>query len=245
MVAKTLTCPKCNAPLVPPPGRTPFFCSFCGSTIVVPRESLQEADETPAEDQRPRPTPDLSKFTIDKQGDVLTISWKWRTWLVLFLIPFAIFWNGVAWTVGGAFFLLGIGAFGDGGKDAFGLFGALFAVPHLCIGIFLIYLIFALLFNRTEIRVDRDTLVVRHGPLPWKTPKPIRTTEIEQLYVKEKVNHSDTGSSTNYQLHVLLKEGKSVKLLGNDLNENTPRAVERMIEVHLGIKDRAVKGDHQ
>ena len=244
MVAQTLTCPECNAPLEPPPNRTQFFCSFCGSTVVIPPEYQQTKDAIETQAEPLRAAPDLSKFEIQKHGDQLTISWSWRSWLLLFLIPFALFWNGIAWTVGGAFFLAGIGALGNGG-GGIGLFGAVFAIPHLSIGLFLIYLILAMIFNRTTISVDRDELKIHHGPLPWRTPKPIPCDAIEQLYVKQKVSHNNNGTSVSYQLHALMTDGKSQKLLDNNQDENTPLAVERMIEVHLGIDDQRVAGDHR
>lgn len=238
MVAQTLDCPECNAPLEPPPGRTQFFCSFCGSTIVIPTEYQTRAEtrpsEPPEDDDVLHPAPDLSKFDIDKRGDELTISFAWRSWSLLFLIPFAVFWNGVV--IG-----MGVGVFS---MDHWMFKVGYFFVPHVWIGAFLIYLIAAMFLNRTTIHVNRDWLRIVHGPLPWRTPKPVDVHELAQLYVKHSVSHSENGSSTTYQLTALMNDGSSTKLFKGHQDENTPIALERMIEVHLGIKDQAVKGEY-
>lgn len=237
MPAKTLVCPECNAPLAPPPGRTQFFCSFCGSTIVIPPEyqQLEERSSADVEDDELRPTPDLTKFEIDKFGDELTVSWSWRSWILAFLIPFALFWNAIV--IG-----MGVGMFASG--SILMMIGYFF-IPHVWVGIGLAYVILALLFNRTTIYVNRDSLSVRHGPLPWKTPKPISVQDLQQLYVKQKISHGKNGSSASYTLEAMLKDGRSQTLISQNQDENTPIALERMIEVHLGIRDQRVKGEHR
>lgn len=235
MPAKSLTCPGCKAPLEPPPGRTQFFCQFCGSTVVIPAEyqtpgpSRSDDDD----DEVLAPAPDLSKFQIDKFGDELTISWSWRTWVVLFLVPFACFWNAIV--IG-----MGVGVFSMG---EWWMRVGYFFIPHVWIGIFLVYLIVSMLLNRTTMRVTRDTLSVKHGPVPWRAPKPIFVDDLQQLYVKQKISHGKNGSSTTYSLEALLNDGSSKTLLKHQQDQNIPTAVERMIEVHLGIKDQAVKGE--
>lgn len=242
MPVQTLTCPQCDAPLDPPSGRTQFFCQFCGATVVIPRSLQSNVDEPPREDMKEplRPAPDLSKFTIDKHGDELVISWSWRTWLLLFLIPFAVFWNAITWTIAGAFL---VGGMMNDVPWYFG-FAGLIAVPHICIGLGLIYFIAATFFNRTTVRVSQYDLSITHGPVPWKSPAPINVDEIEQLYVKEKISRGKNGSSASYQLHALLKNGSSHKLLNWATDPSIPQAVERMIEVHLDIRDQPVKGEH-
>lgn len=235
MVAQSLTCPECNAPLEPPPDRTQFFCRFCGSTVVIPSEFQSTHSNGDSQSDVLRPAPDLSKFTIEKFGDELTISWSWRTWMLLFLIPFALFWNGIVIGMGVGIFAMGNWLFMLG----------YFFIPHVWIGAFLVYLIASMLFNRTVVSVNRDRLQLRHGPVPWKNPKPIDVADLQQLYVKEKISHGKNGSSASYELHALLKDGSSQTLCKSQSDDNIPIALERMIEVHLGIRDQPVQGEHR
>lgn len=249
MPAQSLTCPECDAPLKPPPGQTRFFCAFCGSSVAIPpeyRSAPVDTDDSGSEQSEEplRPAPNLSKFTIDRQGDLLTISWSWRSMALLFLIPFAVFWNAITWIVGGTFLLTALGVLGNQGPQKEAFIGVLIASPHFLIGLGFIYAVLVTLFNRTMIEVDRDAIRVVHGPIPWKSPPPLRSEDVEQLYVKRKTRNGNNGSvSYTYELQALRRDGEPITLLKGERDENTPRAVERMIEVHLGIKDRRVHGE--
>ena len=231
MNATTLVCPGCASPVDPPPGRTQFFCQYCGSTVVVESPATAAETSTEASEVAPlRPAPDLSRFDIDKDGDRLSIRWRWRTWAVLILAPFTLFWN---------VFILFWMAMAASAEPSFTLFG----VPFVVVGIGMIYLTAAMIVNATTLSVRDGVLRIIHGPLPWRSPAPIVTEDIRQLYVKETVHHSKNNTNVNYELRLLKTSGEDTKLI-TDPSEKIPRALERMLEVHLGIADHPVRGEH-
>ncbi|MCA9074117.1 MAG: hypothetical protein KDA93_03720 [Planctomycetaceae bacterium] len=229
MSVKRLMCPGCSAPLTPPEGRTQFFCQFCGATVVVPQEPAPLVD---ASDDTLHLLPSLDRITIEREGDRLTLSWQWRTWLAFFLIPFALFWNGIV-----LFIAIGILATGMS-------FILLFLSLFIGVGAFLIYYAIALLVNGTTVDVENEMITVTHGPLPWKTPSPIPVDDIEQLYVKEKVHRGKDSTSVQYSLDVISKSGRTVTLISGEYDADIPRTIERLLETHLGIADRRVKGEY-
>ena len=228
MAVETLECPNCAAPL-DDDGRTQFFCQFCAATVVVP-ESLRR-DASPVEDAPLEPAPNLSRFDIEKEGDRLRIQWRWRNWMAFVLVPFgllfagfAVFWTVAATALAGPFGLLGL--------------------PFVGVGAFLLYFAAAMVVNRTTVLVEDGRIAVTHGPLPWRSPHPIEADDVRQLYVEERVHHGKNGSrSHTYEVQVLLAGGGKAKLV-TEYAAADARAIERMIEVHLGIEDRAVRGEH-
>ena len=224
-MAEPITCPSCAAPVSPPAGRTQFFCAHCGATVVVPDDHRRAAADAPM-----KPVGDLSRFTIEKSGDELSVRWRWRSCGTLLLVPFALFWNG--------FIAVWIAAAASTGEPLFALFG----IPFVVVGIGLAYLAVALQVNGTTVRVRDGVLSVEHGPLPWKAPEPIPADRLSQLYVKERVRRGKNGPHTDYQLMAVRDDGTERALL-TDSTDGTQRAVERMLEVHLGLEDRAVAGE--
>lgn len=224
-----LTCPGCSAPLAPPRGRTQFFCQFCGATVVVPSELAQRP---PARDEPLHPLPNLERIQLERSEGRLSLRWQWRSWVAFVMIPFALFWNGIilAMTVG----ILA------SGFSWILLFLSLF----YAIGLFLIYYCLASLINETRIVVEDRTIAVTHGPLPWKAPRPMPVDDIEQLYVKERVHRGKDSTSVQYSLEIMRRSGGTLTLLSGEHDPDIPRTVERLLETHLGIEDRRVKGEH-
>ncbi len=232
MSVKRLICPGCSAPLTPPEGRTQFFCHFCGATVVVPAESVTPSSETTSSEERLHPLPSLDRISIERSGEQLTLSWPWRTWVAFLLIPFALFWNGVVLTMSVAILI--------SGQWWILLFLSLF----IGVGAFLVYFAAAMLMNSTSIEVREDVIAVRHGPLPWKTPSPVPSDDIEQMYVKEKVHRGKDNTSVQYSLELIRKSRGNITLLSGETDADIPRTVERLLETHLGISDRPVKGEY-
>ena len=239
---EALTCPQCSAAVDPPADRTQFFCRYCGATVVVP-ERLRETPEQSTDPEQPsvpgqpsvleRPLEkpvDLSKFTVDKSGDYLMVMWRWRGVAGCFLVGFAAFWNTflVVWTAGAA--------------SASVLF-ALFSVPFWIVGLGMAYLALAMLVNRTEIVVD-DQIRIWHGPLPWKNPAPVPVDRLTQLFVFQRITQGKYGPNYSYELQALQQDGPVLTLLKGESTPDVPRAIERLIEVHLGIDDQRVQDEH-
>ena len=238
---RSVTCPQCEASLPVPPERTQFFCSFCGATVVVPEPTGEEllpddellGDESAADDDEVIKKPvDLSRFTIDKQGEDLHISWKWSRLGGGCLMFFAVFWLGIT-----SF------AFLSGATDGDWIL-SVFLIPFVGIGLLIAYAALAYLINSTDIAVEDRLLTVHHGPLPWKNPKPVEVANIKQLFCFEKVTQGKYGPRYSYELHALQFEGPVLTLLSGEQGPEIPRAIERLLEVHLGIEDRRVQDEH-
>ncbi len=229
MSVKRLMCPGCSAPLTPPEGRSQFFCQFCGATVIVPQEFPPSVTEP--KDETLHPLPSLDRIAIKREGDRLTLRWQWRTWIAFVLIPFALFWNGLL-------LIMTIGI-----VSTFDLWPLLFLSLFYGVGLFLLYFCAALLVNGTTITVERGVIAVTHGPLPWKTPATVPVDDIEQFYVKEKIQRGKDNTSVQYSLELIRKSGVNVTLLSGEYDADIPRTIERLLETHLNIADRPVKGE--
>ena len=239
MPAYALTCPQCSAKLQPPPERTQFFCQFCGATVVVPPEPAPESlDSAGSESEEPPLSVpvDLSKFTIERQGGDLHVRYPWSRLAGLTLLPFLII--GSIVTV--VFFSFGGAAQAMGpGPGGFGLMGFF---PLTLVAV-VAYIALAHLVNTTTVHVTGGQLAISHGPLPWKSPPPASVENLKQLFVKRELHTTKNGSRETFELHALQHKGPPLVLLKGEQDLNTVRSLERLVEVHLGVADRAVKGE--
>ncbi len=228
-----LNCPGCSAPLEPPEGRSQFFCRFCGATVVVPLGPLSTSHAANGGSHGPlHPLPSLDRLQIERSGDRMTLRWQWRTWVAFVMIPFALFWNG---------FLVVMTTMLVSSGD---LWPLLFLSLFYGVGLFLIYFCAAMLVNGTSIAVDGSTIAITHGPLPWKTPPPVPVGDVEQLFVKETLHRGKERTSAQYSLELIRKSGSTATLLSGEYDADIPRTIERLLEMHLGIEDRSVKGEY-
>lgn len=126
-------------------------------------------------------------------------------------------------------------------------FFALFPVIHLFVGLYLGYYTLCLFLNKTYIHFYQDELNIVHQPLPWVGGnKQLSRAEINQLFVKEKVSHSDNGPRFKYQLMAKLRNGEHKKLLSLDhLSSNSVKKIEHRLEHYMGIPDLVVYGEYQ
>jgi hypothetical protein len=233
-----LKCPNCNGPLEVPDDRERFYCQFCGSPVVRPEAAGGE--EAGRDFPSPRDPgvrvaiPD--KLQIQDFGDELTISYRWFHWSVLFLIPFCIAWNA---------FLVGWYALAgqmQGMPGAMRIVFLVFPIGHVAVGLGLIYAVLTMLFNRTTIRVRHGELGIRHGPIFFPGNRTVSIDDLDQLYCRHETRRtSKGGSQTTHSLHARLKNGTAVKLLSHTADEDVLRAVEHLIEQHLGIEDKPVQ----
>jgi hypothetical protein len=93
-------------------------------------------------------------------------------------------------------------------------------------------------------RVENGRLTVRHGPLPLKRGRSWDAAEIEQLWVKEiQDKDSDGDPFTYYRLCLRTREGHEVSLVRKLDSLEQGRALEKVLEERLDIKDRPVEGE--
>jgi hypothetical protein len=91
--------------------------------------------------------------------------------------------------------------------------GSLFGLVFAAMDVLLAYYTLALWLNRTRIAASRETITVRHGPLPWPG-KEVRTTDFKQFNrVGKETRGSKGGRVTLYEVHGLRRDGRSVQLV--------------------------------
>lgn len=175
------------------------------------------------------------KLDIYENKDQLTITHKWFTPGVLILLIFAIVWNSFM------AFWIGMAIVGGAGVMA------LFAVLHVIAGVWMAYASLCGLFNKTIVDVFYDRLTIVHRPFPWwKGNKNISTSEIEQLYVKEKRSNSKNGTASfTYELRAKLTNGEDNTLLSIGTADSAKiQQIEERLEQFIGIDDYPVKGEY-
>lgn len=231
-----LTCPKCaneisaqNMNL----DRMVAKCSHCDSVFSFADYFGASAAKTKIDAPRP------DKLSVENWGGGLILRWPWFNWTFILLTVFALFWNGIVFSmVGASLFSMGDGNFMP-------LFPFI-CFPHFWVGLALIYYVLAGYINKTTVRVDHSQLTVRHGPIPWWGNKTIDTAEIVQLYTKQNLgrSHRNSGWASNFELHAVMKQGKHQKILSGLESSEYALFAEQVIEAHLGIADYPVRGEY-
>lgn len=194
-------------------------CPSCGS--LQDREVLEVAPAAQTRKRPPVPLP--ARFSVEALGGVTRVRWTWRSWAR-------------------ARDLLGLLA----GSAAVALvpplrqpcfgwwFGALLAAS--------LYAALARLVNATAVEVTRESIAVRHRPLPWTGNASWPAEEVEQVFsaVQPGVRRSVVG----YQVKLKLKSRSGAVALVRDLE--TPEQalfLEQELEAALRLEDRAVEGE--
>lgn len=165
------------------------------------------------------------------EGGTTILRKRWWSWGVLFLLFFAVFWNGfmVAW-------------FGIAIKK--GLWPmALFGSIHAAVGLGMAYFVVASFVNVTDVVIAPGELRVRSHPLPWMGNRSLSTADIAQLYTTSVTHRTRHGSRTSYQVHVIDRAGRESKLLTGLSSQEQGLFVEKTVEETLGLKDQAVRGE--
>jgi hypothetical protein len=214
-------------------------CSQCGGLYGLTRWEIaelrkQRQDTSGLHQEGPEENPKLPKpyWTFERKGDVLRLSWSWYkpvVWAVLLLLVLIL---------GGLLSKAAGWLKPTNGTDTEALGGAV--VVLVLFG----YPVLLSFFNRTLIEVSPGTgLRIRHGPLPWFSPRPLKTEEIRQLYGRQYQYKNKGRASYVYELRVLLEDGSTRHLLSGGLSAEEVLFLERTLESHLGIEDRPVPGD--
>jgi hypothetical protein len=159
-----------------------------------------------------------NKLKIERESGNLSISYSWKTPGMWFLAFFSIIWD---------LFLVGFIVSG----------GGFFIIFHLLAGIFITLYTLTRFLNQTKITVDRNQMLINHGPIPWPFSKDNRipARSLVQLYVSKsnvKVNDKPT-----YNLKAKLDTGVEVALIKTELDKQLLLDLERTIETYLDIKN--------
>lgn len=204
-----MQCPACAAPL--PESAIASSLSVCRCP------SCNAVSDLLAKPKPVVTVPMPEKWSVEGTGRALTIRWPWLKASTVILVPFTLFWNGVLLSVA------------SGMTDDFAhpeklLFGLL--VPHVWIGVGLLYFTLATFLNSTTVKVRNGELTVHHGPLPWRGNHHFLANALVQLFVVEKRSNRGTLS---YDVCGLSREGKRQQII--------------RLEQPLGLRDAPVEGE--
>ncbi len=185
------------------------------------------------------------QFKVEEEGRGLAVTRRWGRGPAIFFLIFATFWNVIV-LVFVAAFLGGLMKPSEGSGSSSPWFMGLFLVPFVLVGIGTGWAALALLLNRTTIRVDNERLTVTHGPVWWPGRRSLETALLDQLYCEEYVAYTQN-NVPQYRLAVraLCKDGSRIKLAGGMEDAGQALYLERLLEKHLGIADRPVRGEIQ
>jgi hypothetical protein len=155
--------------------------------------------------RRRREFPRPSHFSVRDDGSSLRIRfcWIWRRFITVGFC--CLLWNG---------FLVGwyTSALRTPEKRIM-WFALVWCIPHVAVGLLLLYATLAGLLNRTVIKVTSEFLTVWHGPVPWFGNRSMRIDDLERLYCEEETDPEKRRRSNIYGVHALTKGATKVDLL--------------------------------
>jgi predicted RNA-binding Zn-ribbon protein involved in translation (DUF1610 family) len=225
----TMTCPSCGASISVTEGPERCRCEYCGNEHMIrPGTAAVE----PGRLIRPTiPVPQAVK--IEKEGDSARIIQRWFS---LKYVPMAFF--CVAWDAFLCFW------YGMAFKSGAPWIMVVFPIAHLAVGVGLTYSTLCGFFNRTVLEVTRDELSVWFEPLPWLGEKTVKTSDLKQLYCKEKASQGEHGTTRQYRLMAVTRDDKEVQLIANLDSPDVAKYFEQQIETWLKITDQPVVGEY-
>jgi hypothetical protein len=171
------------------------------------------------------------KLELNKFPTHIQITRKWFGPSIIFMTFFVIFWN---------VFLFNF--YASMGEDA-DIFAKLFPLLHVGVGVSLTYYVIAGWFNKSTILVSKSALEINHKPIPWFGNKTLKSTDLKQLYAKEKINRNKNGTSIIYEVHAILRNERNIKLLSGLESSEQALYIEQEIEKFLKIKNVSVRGE--
>lgn len=112
------------------------------------------------------------------------------------------------------------------------------------ITLLMVYSNIAHVTNTTTVRLGRETLTVRHGPLPWSGSVDLPTSEIRQLFCEETIGRLGRRIPVpSYGLYAVMADGRKVKVLPLLDAPDVPRYLEQRLERWLSIENEPVRGE--
>jgi len=170
-----------------------------------------------------------SGIQIQREGSFVELTHRWfHPILGPFWVVTAVGWGGFSWLI----FRQPWIAYLQRGE-----FHADLLMPHPWIAIAFAYTALAQLLNRTRIRVDRERLLVRVGPLPWFGGREIPVSEIRSIALRE-YRSSRQKRSVAVKVETRLASGKWVPLIRGIRKRDQALLIEQSLESFLNLKDR-------
>lgn len=224
--AMKVVCPNCRAPI---PGDTinvasmSAVCRACAE--VFPIAAGTAAPPPPGDAERPR----IVRVEELPAGG-LRLSWSWWRWSYVFLIFFTIAWDGFL------VFWYAMAIFGhEKTGSAFSWFAILFPICHVAVGVGLTYFLIAASCNRTTIELGRETLRVRHAPVPWIGNRDIARERIHRLKIARTESQSSGRVSVTHGLLAELDPDGQATLVRSFHDAEHARFVGRTLAAALAV----------
>jgi formylglycine-generating enzyme required for sulfatase activity len=111
----------------------------------------------------------------------------------------------------------------------------------LAAGLLMAYRALAEWLNRTRLTVNRQTLSVRHGPVPWPGNIDVAVADIRELHVKQARWGTGRGYGMRpqykHEVHATMADGRSRKLVGGFATHSDALHVSKGITQYLGLRD--------
>lgn len=165
-------------------------------------------------------------------GASVTVTRRWFAPHYVFLAFFCVAWDGFL-----VFWYSNLG----NTPGPFSVIAAVFPIAHVAAGVGLTYFTLAGFLNRSTFSLNDQSLMVRHGPLPWKGNHTIDRNDIKQLYCEESVSRNRNNTNRTYYLSAVLVDGRQVRL--GSMPMNHAKYIEDLLEERLGITDMQVPGE--
>jgi hypothetical protein len=186
------------------------------------------------------------QIRVDDRGRTLEITRRWARGPAFFFLFFSGFWNLIVSIFVVAFLSGMMRPTRNSSGQPPPWFMGLFLTPFVLVGIGTGWAALALLFNTTRIRVVDRRLMVRHGPIWWPGKRDLDTSTLDQLYCEEYVAYTQNNvPQYRFQVQAICKDGSKLKLVRGMEDPGQALYLERLLEKHLGITDRAVRGEFQ
>ena len=117
-------------------------------------------------------------------------------------------------------------------------------IPSVLPVVVAVYLTIATIMNSTEIKLTKDSIIVRHYPLPWVGNKVVPIENIIQLFcVLTPPIPLVRGNIPTYDVWILYEDRKRVKLVGRIYTTQQAQFIEQHLEAALGIDSFPVAGE--
>lgn len=171
------------------------------------------------------------KLALSNHGSYIEITRQWFGWQTVLLTAIAFVWDGLLFTLYSKM---------DQNTDPMAIY---FPLLHVAAGIGITYYALAGWVNQTRIVVGRGKLAVFHEPMPWPGNMDVETSNLKQLYTKEKINRSRNGTYVTYEVHATTNNDQNIKLVSGLYASEQALYIEQEIENYLNIKNVPVRGE--
>ena len=225
--SKAVRCNVCNAnnvarQCVYNPTKNIFHCEYCGSY------DFLKTDATGYFKRLEIPKP--KGFSVQRHNGELEITRDWFGLAIIGLTFFCLFWNGFMAVWYGIAIIQQVWMMAACGT------------VHGLVGLGLGYSVLAGWLNQTFIKVNKSSIKVTSGPIPVPGNKILKTTDIIQLYSKERVSRGES-TSASYEVHAVTHDNQDETLITGLADSAQALFIEQQIERALGIMDQSVRGE--